>query len=136
LGKLLRTLYLCDYLGNPAFRSEILDLLNQGESVHSLERAIHTGGIGAKRGRTPEQMAAISGALLLLANILMVGNIQRMQAFVQQTPEQFPADLLRKIVNRPRSGTLAKGTGSLDIVTLYQRPVIRTGAPSRAMRWR
>ena len=40
LGKLLRTLYLCDYLGNPAFRAEILNLLNQGESVHSLEQAI------------------------------------------------------------------------------------------------
>jgi hypothetical protein len=60
-------LYLCDYLGNPSFRTEILNLLNQGESVHSLERAIHAGGIGARRGRTSEQMAAISGALSLLA---------------------------------------------------------------------
>lgn len=89
LGKLLRTLYLCDYLGNPAFRTEILNLLNQGESVHSLERAIHTGGIGAKRGRTPEQMAAISGALSLLANILMAWNTQQMQTVIRQTPEQF-----------------------------------------------
>lgn len=97
LGKLLRTLYLCDYLGNPAFRTEILNLLNQGESVHSLERAIHTGGIGAKRGRTPEQMAAISGALSLLANILMAWNTQQMQAVIRQTPEQFPEDLLRQI---------------------------------------
>jgi len=97
LGKLLRTLYVCDYLGNPAFRTKILDLLNQGESVHSLQRAIHTGGIGAKRGRTPEQMAAISGALSLLANILMAWNTQRMQAVVRQTPEQFPEQLLRQI---------------------------------------
>jgi hypothetical protein len=51
---------------NPAFRTEILDLLNQGESVHSLERAIRTGGISAKRGRTPEWVAAISGAVWLL----------------------------------------------------------------------
>lgn len=97
LGKLLRTLYLCDYLGNPAFRTEILNLLNQGESVHSLERAIHTGGIGAKRGRTPEQMAAISGALSLLANILMAWNTQQMQTVIRQTPEQFPEELLRQI---------------------------------------
>jgi TnpA family transposase len=40
LGKLLLTGYLCDYLGNPSFRREILDLLNQGEAVHSLLRAI------------------------------------------------------------------------------------------------
>ena len=60
LGKLLRTVYLCDYLGNPSFRREILDLLNQGEAVHSLQRAIQQGPIGAKRGRTIEQLAAIS----------------------------------------------------------------------------
>lgn len=33
LGKLLRTLYLYDFFGNPAFRTEILDLLNQGEAA-------------------------------------------------------------------------------------------------------
>ncbi|MGO6748211.1 Tn3 family transposase [Rhizobium ruizarguesonis] len=43
LGKLLRTLYLCHFLGNPVFRYEILDLLNQGEAVHCLQRAIHDG---------------------------------------------------------------------------------------------
>jgi TnpA family transposase len=69
LGKLLRTLYLCDYLSNPVFRTEILDLLNQGEAVHSLQRAIHNGMIPAKHGRTTEQLGAISGALILLANI-------------------------------------------------------------------
>lgn len=97
LGKLLRTLYLCDYLGNPTFRGEILNLLNQGESVHSLERAVHNGGIGAKRGRTPEQMAAISGGLSLLANILMAWNTQQMQVVVGRAPEQFPTELLRQI---------------------------------------
>jgi hypothetical protein len=48
LGKLLRTLYLCDYFGNPMFRLEILDLLNQGEAVHSLQRAGYNGVITAK----------------------------------------------------------------------------------------
>jgi hypothetical protein len=81
----------------PAFRTEILDLLNQGESVHSLERAIPSGGIGAKRGRTPEQMAAISGALSLLANIVMAWNTQPMPAVVRQTPAQFPEELVRQI---------------------------------------
>ena len=80
LGKLLRTVYLCDYLGNPSFRREILDLLNQGEAVHSLQRAIQQGPIGAKRGRTIEQLATISGALTLLANVIMAWNTHRMQA--------------------------------------------------------
>ena len=71
LGKLLRTLYLCDFFGNPGFRIEILDLLNQGEAVHSLQRAVYNGVITAKHGRTMEELGAISGALALLANIVM-----------------------------------------------------------------
>ena len=57
LGRLLRTLYLCDYLSNPAFRLEILDLLNQGEAVHSLQRAIHNRMITATPGRTRRNSA-------------------------------------------------------------------------------
>jgi TnpA family transposase len=38
LGKLLRSLFLCDYLSNPAFRREVLRILNHGESVHTLQR--------------------------------------------------------------------------------------------------
>jgi TnpA family transposase len=73
LGRLLRSLYLCDYLSNPMFRTEDLDLLNQGEAVHSLQRAIHNGMINAKQGRTTEELGTISGALTLLANIVMPG---------------------------------------------------------------
>ena len=86
LGKLLRTLYLCDYLGNPVFRVEVLDLLNQGEAVHSLQRAIHNGMITAKHGRTTEQLGAISGALTLLANIIMAWNTHCLQAMIDQAP--------------------------------------------------
>ena len=86
LGKLLRTLYLCDYLGNPVFRVEILDLLNQGEAVHSLQRAIHNGMITAKHGRTTEELGAISGALTLLANIVMAWNTHRLQAMIDRAP--------------------------------------------------
>ena len=41
--KLLRTLFLCDYFSNVAFRRELHTLLNRGESVHQLQRAIYTG---------------------------------------------------------------------------------------------
>ncbi|MGI9303612.1 MAG: Tn3 family transposase, partial [Gammaproteobacteria bacterium] len=43
LGKILRTIYLSDYLAGPAFRAEILSLLNQGESLHTLQRALYHG---------------------------------------------------------------------------------------------
>jgi TnpA family transposase len=115
LGKLLRTLYLCDYLGNPAFRTEILDLLNQGESVHSLERAIHTGSIGARRGRTTEQMAAISSALSLLANVIMAWNTQHIQGRARQMPEQFPDDLLCQIAPVAHAHINMRGIFNFDI---------------------
>jgi TnpA family transposase len=88
LGKLLRTRYLCDYLGNPAFRIEILDLLNQGEAVHSLQLAVYNGMITAKHGRTMEELGAISGALTLLANIVMAWNTHRLQLAVDQVPNE------------------------------------------------
>ena len=97
LGKLLRTVYLCDYLGNPSFRREILDLLNQGEAVHSLQRAIQQGPIGAKRGRTIEQLATISGALTLLANVIMAWNTHRMQAVLGRSPAGYPDELIARI---------------------------------------
>jgi TnpA family transposase len=123
LGKLLRTLYLCDYLGNPSFRSEILDLLNQGESVHSLERAIHTGSIGAKRGRTTEQLAAISGSLSLLANVVMAWNTQRMQAEARQAPELFPDEMLRQTAPVAHSHINMRGTFTFDI-TPHRRTLL------------
>jgi len=94
LGKLLRSLYLCDYLSNPIFRTEVLDLLNQGEAVHSLQRAIHNGMITAKHGRTTEQLGAISGTLTLLANIVMAWNSHRMQAVIDQAPNDYPDAVL------------------------------------------
>jgi TnpA family transposase len=50
LGKLLRSLFLCDYLSNEGFRREILRILNRGESVHTLQRIIHSCSIAAARG--------------------------------------------------------------------------------------
>jgi TnpA family transposase len=88
LGKLLRSIYLCDYFGNSAFRNGILDLLNQGEAVHSLQRAIHSGTIGASQGRSAEQMQAISGALTLLTNVVMAWNTHRIQSLRDQKPDE------------------------------------------------
>ncbi len=79
LGKLLRTLFLCDYLSNERFRREVLRILNRGESVHTLQRVIHFGSIAASWGRRREELVAISGSLSLLANIVMAWMTQRIQ---------------------------------------------------------
>jgi TnpA family transposase len=82
LGRLLRTLFLCDYLAIPDYRREIHTLLNRGESVHQLQRAIHGGQVAPERGRRRQEMAAISGAHALLTNIVVAWNTNRMDTVV------------------------------------------------------
>ena len=82
LGRLLRTLFLCDYLAIPDYRREIHTLLNRGESVHQLQRAIHGGQVAPERGRRRQEMAAISGAHALLTNIVLAWNTSRMDGVV------------------------------------------------------
>lgn len=82
LGKLLRTLFLCDYFSNVEFRRELHALLSRGESVHELQRTIYTGKVAPERGRRRDEMIAISGSLTLLTNLVIAWNTQRMQATV------------------------------------------------------
>jgi TnpA family transposase len=84
LGKLLLSLFLCDYLSNSAFRRDILRLLNRGESVHALQRAIHEGRVAPAHGRREEELVAISGSLTLLTNITMAWITHRMQAVLDE----------------------------------------------------
>ena len=79
LGKLLRSLFLCDFLSHEGFRREVLRILNHGESTHTLQRVIHFGSIAAARGRRREELVAISGSLTLLANVVMAWMTQQIQ---------------------------------------------------------
>jgi len=101
LGKLLRSLFLCDYLSNEVFRREVLRILNRGESVHTLQRVIHAGSIAASRGRRHEELVAISGSLSLLANIVMAWMTQRIQQVLDTWQEagarRVEAEVLRHI---------------------------------------
>lgn len=82
LGKLLRTIFLCDYFTNPEFRREMHALLNRGESVHFLARAVYHGRIGVTRARRSDELMAISGAHTLLTNIVIAWNTMKMQEVV------------------------------------------------------
>lgn len=79
LGRLLRTLFLCDYFTNLEFRREIHTILNRGESVHLLQRAIYYGKVPSDRGRRPDEMIAISGSHTLLTNMVLAWNTHKMQ---------------------------------------------------------
>lgn len=84
LGRLLRTIFLCDYFTNESFRREIHTLLNRGESVHQLQRAIYFGRIAPSRGRREDEMTAISGCHALLTNIVIAWNTHKMQDVVDR----------------------------------------------------
>lgn len=114
VGKLLRTVYLCDYLSITEFRRTIEDLQNQGEAVHSLQRKIHDGAITAKLGRSPEQMIAISGALTLLTNIVMAWNTHHIQARADQHRTIFPDNLVSHIAPIGHAHINMRGIISFD----------------------
>jgi TnpA family transposase len=126
MGKLLRSLYLCDYLSNPVFRTDILDLLNQGEAVHSLQRAIHNGGITAKHGRTTEQLAAISGALTLLANIVMAWNTHHLQATIDRMPNEYSDGVLGRVAPIGHKHINLRGILKFDLAQ-YASTLLRPG---------
>ena len=54
-------------------------MLNRGEAVHNVQRAIHIGKIPVELARRQESLSAVSSALTLLANILMAWNTTHMQ---------------------------------------------------------
>ncbi len=84
LGRLLRSIFLCDYVTIEDFRREIHTLLSRGESVHQLQRAVYSGKVSDDRGRRRDEMKAISGAHALLTNIVLAWNTHRMNDVVER----------------------------------------------------
>ncbi|CAN7752460.1 Tn3 family transposase [Variovorax sp. LjRoot84] len=84
LGRLLRSIFLCDYVSIPDFRREIHTLLSRGESVHQLQRAVYTGKVAPERGRRRDEMKAISGSHALLTNIVLAWNTSHMNDVVER----------------------------------------------------
>ena len=79
LGRLMRSIFLCDYLTLPEFRREMHRVLNRGESVHQLQRAVYYGRVPPSRGRRRDEMAAITASHGLLTNLVLAWNTKRLQ---------------------------------------------------------
>jgi TnpA family transposase len=80
IGRLLRTIFLVDYFVNPAFRRELLRVLNRGEATNALKRLIYTGRVANYQAKSEDEMQAVADALSLLADIVMAWNTAKMQA--------------------------------------------------------
>ncbi len=99
-GRLLRSVFLCDYFTNDTFRREIHTLLNRGESVHLLQRAIYYGRVAAERGRRRDELRSISGAHALLTNMVIGWNTLKLQETVDRLKsggQRIEENVLRRI---------------------------------------
>ncbi len=100
LGRLLRTAFLADYFVKDAFRNELRRVLNRGEAVNALKRAIYTGRISPAQAKRADEMQAVADALSLLANIVMAWNTSQMQAVLDRWSNRrqvIPPELIGKI---------------------------------------
>jgi TnpA family transposase len=113
LGRLLRTVFLCDYFLNDAFRRELLHVLNRGEAVNALKRAIYTGRVASHQAKRPEEMQAVADALSLLANIVMAWNTAQMQKVLDHWAQRrcgaVPPELIGRVAPTRTEGINLRG---------------------------
>ncbi|MGF6971010.1 TnpA family transposase [Paraburkholderia sp. WC7.3g] len=112
LGRLLRTTFLADYFVNAAFRRELRRVLNRGEAVNPLKRAIYTGRVGPAQARRVDEMQAVADALSLLTNIVMAWNTAQMQTVLDRSANRrqvIPAELIGRIAPTRLEGINLRG---------------------------
>ena len=112
LGRLMRTAFLADYFVNAAFRRELHRVLNRGEAVNALKRAIYTGRVSPAQARRVDEMQAVADALSLLANIVMAWNTAQMQAVLDRWAHRrqvVPPELIGRIAPTRLEGINLRG---------------------------
>jgi TnpA family transposase len=132
LGRLLRTVFLADYFVNTGFRRELLRVLNRGEAVNALKRAIYTGRVAGHQAKRDDEMQAVADALSLLANIVMAWNTAQMQAVLDRWKNRrqvFPAELIGRIAPTRVEGINLRGVFRFPIERFAEQLI-----PSSAQR--
>ncbi|MEB0015199.1 Tn3 family transposase, partial [Glaciimonas sp. Cout2] len=66
------------------FRQELRRVLNRGEAVNALKRAIYTGRISPAQAKRADEMQAVADGLSLLADTVMAWNTMQMQGVVNR----------------------------------------------------
>ena len=84
LGRIAKTLYLLNYIDDPAYRRRILIQLNKGESRHSLARVTYFGQKGEVRQRYREGQEEQLGALGLVVNAVVLWNTLYMHRALEE----------------------------------------------------
>lgn len=87
LGRLIRSIYLCDYIGSEELRRTVHRILVHGEHIHTLQRAIYQGSFSKPRGQYEQELHAASGSLTLMTNLCLAWTSLRMQNIVMGDSE-------------------------------------------------
>ena len=99
-GRFSHESYKRAYFFKDAFRNELRRVLNRGEAVNALKRAIYTGRISPAQAKRVDEMQAVADALSLMANIVMAWNTSQMQAVLDRWSNRrqvIPSELIGKI---------------------------------------
>lgn len=84
LGRLIKTIYLLQFIDDESYRRRILIQLNRGEGRHQLARVIFHGKRGELRQRYREGQEDQLGALGLVVNLVVLWNTIYMDAAIDQ----------------------------------------------------
>jgi TnpA family transposase len=84
VGRIIKTIYLLEYIGDESYRRRVLTQLNRGEGRHSLSRAVFHGQRGELRQRYREGQEDQLGALGLVVNCIVLWNTIYMDQAVTQ----------------------------------------------------
>lgn len=100
-------------------------VLNRGEAVHNVQRAIHIGKIPIELARRQESLSAVSSALTLLSNILMAWNTTHRQRVLEDiqaaTGEPLVPEHLRRIAPTHLEGINLRGTFDFPVARYAHR---------------
>lgn len=129
LGRLVRSLFLCDYLLNEDFRRAINRILAHGESIHNLQRAICLGSFSKPRGQKEEDLIALSGSLTLLTNMCLAWTTSRIQAALSEQGTK-PPEWLKTVSPVKYAHINFRGTFRFPVSEYADRLLV--GEPHRA----
>ena len=118
---------------------EIQHVLNRGESMRTLQRAIHDGQIRNELAKRNESLAEVSSALSLMCNIVMAWNAGHMQVALDRIREadaEPSTEDLRRIAPTNIEGINPRGTYDFPVEKYAERILPSSVASTGSPRWR
>ncbi|MDF8358485.1 Tn3 family transposase [Ensifer adhaerens] len=104
MGRIERSIFICDWLLDTKLRRRSHAILNKGESRHALARAVFLHQLGELRNRVAETMAYRASGLNLVVNAIILWNtvyLSRAVDYVRGQGIAIPDDLLSQVAPLP-----------------------------------